>query len=79
MRNSSLMIFRLEDSAGERPPVCVPWVYVEDFAAHLARAEEKGATILARNEWSWLATYVAEDLEGNRWTFAQARPTQLRD
>ena len=77
--NSSLMIFRLEDRSVSRAPVHVPWVYVDDFDAHLARSEEKGVKVLARNEWSWLATYVAEDLEGNRWTFAQARPTQRRD
>jgi uncharacterized glyoxalase superfamily protein PhnB len=76
--NSSLMIFRLEDTPVRHPPVHVPWIYVEDFDAHLARAEAKGVKVVARNEWSWLATYVAEDLEGNRWTFAQARPTQLR-
>jgi len=75
--NSSLMIFRLEDPPVTRTAVHVPWVYVDDFDAHLARAEEKGVKVLARNEWSWLATYVAEDLEGNQWTFAQARPTQL--
>jgi uncharacterized glyoxalase superfamily protein PhnB len=77
--NSSLMIFRLEDAQVGRPPVHVPWVYVEDFDAHLANAEAKGVKVLARHEWTWLATYVAEDLEGNRWTFAQARPTQLTD
>ena len=27
-------------------------------------------------EWPWLPSYVAEDPEGHRWTFAQARPTQ---
>lgn len=77
--DSSLMIFRLEEPPVARVPVHVPWVYVEDFHAHLAHAEEKGVKVLERNEWSWLATYVAEDLEGNRWTFAQARPTQLRE
>jgi hypothetical protein len=75
--NSSLMIFRLEGAPAAHPPVHVPWVYVDDFHAHLAHAEAKGVKVLARNQWSWLATYVAEDLEGNRWTFAQARPTQL--
>jgi uncharacterized glyoxalase superfamily protein PhnB len=57
-------------------PVHVPWVYVDDLDAHLAHAEQAGATILHRKEWPWLPSYVAEDLEGNRWTFAQARPTQ---
>ncbi|MGH3159270.1 MAG: hypothetical protein ACRDNF_22225 [Streptosporangiaceae bacterium] len=34
------------------------------------------AAILRRKAWPWLPTYVAADLEGSRWTFAQARPTQ---
>lgn len=77
--NSSLMIFRLEEPATRGGPVHVPWVYVDDFDAHLAHAEARGAKILARSEWSWLPSYVAEDVEGNVWTFAQARPTQLDD
>ena len=75
--NSSLMIFRLRDPAARSEPVHVPWIYVDDVDAHLAHAESKGVNVLARNEWAWLPTYVAEDLEGNHWTFAQARPTQL--
>jgi uncharacterized glyoxalase superfamily protein PhnB len=73
--NVSLMLFKLE-TAASGGPTCVPWVYVDDLDAHLARAEAKGATIRERKPWPWLASYVAEDLEGNRWTFAQARPTQ---
>jgi hypothetical protein len=82
--NSSLMIFRREagppeaESMADRSagPAHVPWVYVDDLDAHLAHAEQAGAAILHRKEWPWLPTYVAEDPEGNRWTFAQARPTQ---
>ncbi len=75
--NSSLMVFRLAPGvAVGGGPAFVPWVYVDDVEAHLAHAEASGAKILAHHEWPWLATYVAKDLEGNRWTFAQARPTQ---
>lgn len=74
--NSSLMVFRLDPDVAAGGPVVVPWVYVDDLEAHLAHAEAGGANVLAHHEWPWLATYVAEDLEGNRWTFAQARPTQ---
>ena len=74
--NSSLMVFRREGGPAFGGPVHVPWVYVDDVAGHLAHAQANGAKVLARNEWPWLDTYVAEDLEGNRWTFAQARPTQ---
>jgi hypothetical protein len=73
--NASLMIFGREGAAPTEP-AHVPWVYVDDLDAHLAHAEQAGAKILHRKEWSWLPTYVAEDLEGNRWTFTQARPTQ---
>ena len=76
--NSSLMVFRLDAStaATAGPPAMAPWVYVDDVESHLAHARAGGAKVLADHEWPWLATYVAEDLEGNRWTFAQARPTQ---
>lgn len=74
--NSSLMIFRLDPDVPRGDPVMVPWVYVDDLEAHLAHAEASGAKVLSHHEWPWLATYIVEDLEGNRWTFAQARPTQ---
>ena len=38
-----------------------------------ARADQPLVTELA-SPWG-LSFYVADDLEGNRWTFAQARPT----
>jgi uncharacterized glyoxalase superfamily protein PhnB len=75
--NASLMIFRLATEAPDAArPTHETWVYVDDLDAHLARSEQAGATILHRKEWPWLPAYVAEDLEGHRWTFAQARPTQ---
>lgn len=77
--NASLMIFRRdgEDPGTETGSAThVPWVYVDDLDAHLAHAERSGAVILRRKEWPWLPSYAAADLEGNEWTFAQARPTQ---
>jgi uncharacterized glyoxalase superfamily protein PhnB len=73
--DSSLMIFKLEESrAGV--PVHAPWVYVDDIAGHYERARTGGATIVTELASPWgLPFYVADDLEGNRWTFAQARPT----
>jgi uncharacterized glyoxalase superfamily protein PhnB len=74
--NSSLMIFELD---GDRPapsPVHVPWVYVDEVAAHFQHATTGGATIVAKLDSPWgLPFYVVDALEGNRWTFAQARPT----
>ena len=52
-----------------------PWVYVDDLAAHLARARSAGASVVSEIDPYPHSHYVAEDLEGNRWTFLQARPT----
>ena len=57
------------------PVTHVPWVFVDDLDAHFARAERPGATIVEPIHQHGYRAYVAEDLEGNRWTFAQARPT----
>ena len=53
-----------------------PWVFVDDPEQHLARAQAKGATIVQELEQTGFTSYVALDLEGRRWRFAQARPTQ---
>ena len=49
------------------------YVYVDDVDAHCARARAAGATILSEPEDMFWGdrTYVAEDLEGHRWTFAR--------
>lgn len=74
--NSSVIIFPLEGERPESPPTHVPWVYVDDIAAHYDRAVSGGATVIRPLGSPWgLPHYVADDLEGNRWTFAQARPT----
>jgi uncharacterized glyoxalase superfamily protein PhnB len=74
--NCSLMVFKLE---GERPDniptTQVPWVYVDDLDAHFATARGKGATIVEGIHQHGYRAYVADDVEGHRWTFAQARPT----
>jgi uncharacterized glyoxalase superfamily protein PhnB len=74
--NSSLVIAKL--AGGPPSPDCthVPWVYVDDIDAHYRRARRGSAAIVAELSSPWgLPLYVAEDCEGNRWTFAQARPT----
>ena len=73
--NAILNIFELD---GERSGVRthVPWVYVDDLEAHFARAKGKGATIVEElHAYPGSTVYVADDLEGNRWTFSQARST----
>ena len=49
------------------------YVYVDDVDSHCARARSAGAKILAEPEDMFWGdrTYVAEDPEGHRWTFAQ--------
>jgi uncharacterized glyoxalase superfamily protein PhnB len=54
----------------------VPWIFVDDLDAHFARAQSGGATIVQGIHQHGYRAYVADDLEGRRWTFAQARPTQ---
>ena len=69
----AILIFQLE---GERGAFAdVPWVYVDDLDAHFAQAESEGATIVEGIHQRGYRAYVAEDVEGRRWTFAQARPT----
>jgi uncharacterized glyoxalase superfamily protein PhnB len=48
-------------------------VYVEDVDAHCERAREAGATILSEpaDQAYGDRRYDAEDLEGQRWSFAQ--------
>ncbi len=73
--NSSLILFKLE---GELPEGAadthVPWVFVDDLDAHLARAQVGGAEIVEDISSHGYRAYAARDLEGHRWTFAQAPP-----
>ena len=48
------------------------YIFVDDVDAHYARARAAGAKILAEPETMFWGdrTYVAEDPEGHRWTFA---------
>lgn len=77
--NCSLMIDNLVG-----PPVdpaqstYVPWVFVDDLDAHLARSRDNGATIAQGITTHGFTSYVALDIEGRSWRFAQARPTQPR-
>ena len=74
--NVALILFPLE---GERRHDAVvthmPWVYVDDLDAHFAHVEAAGARIVSEIHEHGYRAYTAEDLEGRRWTFAQARPT----
>lgn len=74
--SARLMVFPVEPdrAAGS---ATIPWVYVDDLEAHFAQAKGRGAAIVEEiHEYPGSRVYVADDLEGNRWTFLQARPTQ---
>jgi uncharacterized glyoxalase superfamily protein PhnB len=75
--NASLIIEPLAGPSVDHAQVThVPWVFVADLETHLAHAREKGATIVEDIERHGFTSYEALDLEGRRWRFAQARPTQ---
>jgi uncharacterized glyoxalase superfamily protein PhnB len=70
------MVFKQEGGRGEPGTAThVPWVFVDDLDAHFENAQANGATIVEGIHQHGYRAYVTEDLEGHRWTFAQARPT----
>jgi uncharacterized glyoxalase superfamily protein PhnB/uncharacterized protein YndB with AHSA1/START domain len=74
--NAAVMVFPLDGEQSAAPPSVVPWVYVDDLEDHFARVKGAGATIVEElHPLPGSSLYVAEDLEGNRWTFLQARRT----
>jgi uncharacterized protein YndB with AHSA1/START domain/uncharacterized glyoxalase superfamily protein PhnB len=72
--NVAILLFELEANR-DGAVTHVPWVYVDDLDGHFAHAKVEGATIVTEIHQHGYRAYVAEDLEGRRWTFAQARPT----
>jgi uncharacterized glyoxalase superfamily protein PhnB len=75
--NASLVIEPLAGPPVDHAQVThVPWVFVDDLDTHFTRARDHGATIEQEIEHHGFTSYVALDLEGRRWRFAQARPTQ---
>ena len=75
--NTALLVFRLDGDAAEVRARHAHAVGLRRRprrrTSHGARAA--GATIVEPIHQYGYRAYVAEDLEGNRWTFAQARPT----
>jgi uncharacterized glyoxalase superfamily protein PhnB len=73
--NAVLNVFKLDGERSGDVRTHVPWVYVDDLEAHFAHAKGNGATIVDEiHSYPGSSVYVADDLEGNRWTFSQARP-----
>jgi uncharacterized glyoxalase superfamily protein PhnB len=76
--NCSLMVFKGTGEVPEQAPAThETWVFVDDLDSHFARAQAGGATIVSGIRQTGFRAYTAEDLEGHRWIFAQARPRQL--
>jgi uncharacterized glyoxalase superfamily protein PhnB len=74
--NVAILLFRFdEERPADAPVTHIPWAYVDDLDSHFAHAKDAGATIVSEIEQHGYRSYTAEDLEGRRWTFAQARPT----
>jgi uncharacterized glyoxalase superfamily protein PhnB/uncharacterized protein YndB with AHSA1/START domain len=74
--NAILNVFKLDGERSGDSRTHVPWVYVDDLEAHFAHAKGSGATIVEEiHSYPGSTVYVADDLEGNRWTFSRARPT----
>jgi uncharacterized glyoxalase superfamily protein PhnB len=71
----AVFLFRREGESTETSPTHALWVYVDDLDSHFAHARANGARIVSGIETHGYRGYVAEDVEGRRWTFAQARPT----
>ena len=77
--NCSLMIDKLDGPPADNKQLThVPWVFVDDVAAHLARARDNGAMIVEGITTHGFESYTALDIEGRTWRFAAARPTQPR-
>jgi uncharacterized glyoxalase superfamily protein PhnB len=73
--NSVINVFDLGRARGDATSVHDVWVYVDDVAAHFEHAKRNGAAIVEELHALPSSMYTALDLEGNRWVFAQARPT----
>jgi uncharacterized glyoxalase superfamily protein PhnB len=69
-----VLLFPLDGKRTPDPVTHQTWLFVDDLDAHLARAEAAGATIVSGITQHGFRSYTAEDLEGHRWTFAQASP-----
>ena len=77
--NCSLMIDALAGPPVDQSQIThVPWVFVDDLEAHLAQSRDQGARIAQGIASHGFTSYLAIDIEGRRWRFAKARPTQPR-
>jgi uncharacterized glyoxalase superfamily protein PhnB len=77
--NCSVMIDKLVGPPADHTRLThMPWVFVDDLEAHLVRTRDNGGTIVEGISSHGFTSYVALDIEGRSWRFAEARPTQPR-
>lgn len=67
------------DGSGQGVPAAaeagpIPWVFVDDLDAHLARAVAAGAVVVSPIVHHGFRSYTAADAVGRHWVFAQAAP-----
>jgi uncharacterized glyoxalase superfamily protein PhnB len=75
--DAAVMLFRSDEPPAGAPSY-VPFVYVDDLDAHYEQARQHGAAIVQEIHQHGYRRYVCDDVEGHRWSFAQARPTMMR-
>jgi uncharacterized glyoxalase superfamily protein PhnB len=74
--DGTLVVLPLDDgpATGHHGATHVPWIFVDDLDAHYERAVSHGARIVEEIWEHGARAYSAADLDGYRWTFAQASP-----
>jgi uncharacterized glyoxalase superfamily protein PhnB len=76
---SAVVVLGTRDELGDARDAVMPWVSVDDLDAHFEHARSAGATVLQPPSVHGATTYVLEDPQGVRWTFAQASPRMRRN
>jgi uncharacterized glyoxalase superfamily protein PhnB len=71
---AAVLLFPADGKPVPEPVSHTVWVYVDDLDAHFAHATSRGATVVTGIARHGFRSYVAEDVEGHRWTFVQASP-----
>ena len=73
--NASVIVLYRDGEADDDAAVThTPWIFVDDLDAHFERAKANGARIIADIWEHGARAYDSADIEGYRWTFAQASP-----
>lgn len=77
--DAAVLLFPADGKPAQEPVSHALWVYVDDLDAHHAHAVAAGARVVEGLSQQGFRSYVAEDLDGHRWTFVQASPAMRAD